>query len=327
MLITRPPTEPCGVSYPLTYCAAPLRMQTLRLSLVDMNNGVPNEAIRCFRRLYAAFTARVRAANPRLAFQLEHVQPRNLGELPSSDADLVLSSGGPGSPHDGWDQAWCRGYRSFLDGVMERAARRPDDGPAAFLVCHSYEIAVQHFQFAMMTKRPELKFAIFPSYLTPEGRRADFLRPFGDRLFVWEHRAWQAVELDARRMGAQGGALLATESRPGRSDKGEGLLGFRFGPGLEGTQFHPEADRPGVLAWIERPEHASALKDAYGNSLYHRMMKTLGDPGRLARTYALLIPGWLTERFNRLARARGLQPIAPPVQDMEEFEVDVPLAS
>ena len=302
-------------------------MQTLRLSLVDMNNGVPNEAVRCFRRLFAGFTARVRAANPRLVVTLEHVQPRNLGQLPSPEADLVLSSGGPGSPHDGWDEPWCTGYRTFLDGVMDRAARRPDDRPAAFLVCHSYEIAVQHFRFAAMTQRPNLKFAIFPAYLTAEGQQTPFLGPFGDRLFVWEHRCWQAVELDHRRMAAQGGALLATESRPGQTDKGEGLLGFRFGPGLEGTQFHPEADRPGVLAWIERPEHAEALKDAYGNSLYDRMMKTLADPGRLARTYALLIPGWLTEQFNRLARARGLRPLGPPVQDMGEFEVDVPLAS
>ena len=302
-------------------------MQTLRLSLVDMNDGVPNEAIRCFRRLLGGFTARVRAANPRLGIQLEHVQPRNLGELPSPEADLVLSSGGPGSPHDGWDERWCSSYRSFLDGVMDRAARRPDDAPAAFLVCHSFEIAVQHFRFATMTQRADLKFAIFPAYLTPAGRQTDFLRPFGDRLFSWEHRAWQAVNLDQRRVAAQGGALLATESRPGRSDKGHGLLAFRFGPGLEGTQFHPEADRPGVLAWIERPEHAEALKDAYGNSLYERMMKTLGDPARLARTYALLIPGWLTERFNRLARARGLHPLQPPVQNMAEFEERVSLAS
>ena len=303
-------------------------MQTLRLSLVDMNNGVPNEAIRCFRRLFGGFTARVRAANPGLSVQLEHVQPRNLGELPSLDVDLMLSTGGPGSPHEGWDERWCTGYRHRLDRLMDRVARRQnDDGPAAFLVCHSFEIAVEHFRFATMTPRKTRKFAIFPAYLTPEGRRTDFLRPFGDRLFVWEHRRWQAVDLDRARLEAQGGALLAFESRPGRTDKGEALLGFRFGPGLEGTQFHPEADRPGVMAWIERPEHAEALQDAYGHSLYARMMKTLADPTRLARTYALLIPGWLTERFNRLARARELQPIPPPGQSFEDFQEHVPLAS
>jgi homoserine O-succinyltransferase/O-acetyltransferase len=302
-------------------------MEPLRLSLVDMNNGVPNEAVRCFRRLLDAFAARVRAANPRLSVGLEHVQPRNLGELPSPKADLILSSGGPGSPHDGWDEPWCTGFRGFLDSILERTAQHPETAPQAFVVCHSFEIAIQHFRFAEMTRRHDLKFAIFPAYLTEEGEKTDYLKPFGERLFVWEHRRFQAVGLDAARLRAQGGALLARESRPGQTDKGEAILGLRFGPGLEGTQFHPEADRPGVLAWIHRPEHTAALRDAYGNSLLERMMKTLDDPGRLARTYALLIPGWLTSRFNRLAAERGLRPISPPVQNMSEFEAEVPLAS
>lgn len=292
-----------------------------------MNNGVPNEAVRCFRRLLDGFAARVRAANPRLTVLLEHVQPRNLGELPSKRADLVLSSGGPGSPHDGWDQPWCTRYRTFLDTVLNRAAQNPERAPMAFVVCHSFEIAIQHFRFAELTRRQDLKFAIFPAYLTEAGERADYLQTFAERLFVWEHRRWQAVGLDANRLRLHEGAVLAQESRPGQTDKGEALLALRFGPGLEGTQFHPEADRPGVLAWIHRPEHTTALRDAYGHSLLERMMKTLDDPTRLARTYALLIPGWLASRYNHLAATRGLHPIPPPVQSMSEFEASVPLAS
>jgi len=302
-------------------------MEPLRLSLVDMNNGVANEAVRCFRRLLDAFAVRVRSANPRLTVVLEHVQPRNLGELPSRQADLILSSGGPGSPHDGWEEPWCKGYRTFLDSIIERTAQQPERAPMAFVVCHSFEIAIRHFRLAEMTRRQDLKFAIFPAYVTEDGAQTDYLQPFGERLFVWEHRRWQAVALDASRLRQLQGALLARESRPGQSHKGEALLALRFGPGLEGTQFHPEADRPGVMAWIHRPEHTAALRDAYGHSLLERMMKTLEDPGRLARTYALLIPGWLTCRFNRLAAARGLRPISPPAQNMSEFEAEVPLAS
>jgi homoserine O-succinyltransferase/O-acetyltransferase len=297
-------------------------MEPLRLSLVDMNNGVPNEAVRCFRRLLDTFANRVRTANPRLTIHLEHVQPRNLGELPSRQADLILSSGGPGSPHDGWDEPWCTGYRSFLDSILDRTAQDEERAPKAFVVCHSFEIAIQHFRFAEMSRRQDLKFAIFPAYLTGDGEVTDYLAPFGERLFVWEHRRFQAVHLDTGRLRNQGGAVLARESRPGNHDKGEALLALRFGPGLEGTQFHPEADRPGVLAWIHRPEHTAALRDAYGNSLLERMMKTLDDPSRLARTFALLVPGWLTSRFNRLAAARGLRPIPPPVQSMGEFEAE-----
>lgn len=298
----------------------------LKLCLVDMNNGVANEATRCFRRLFDAFATRVRTANPGLEISFKHVQPRNLGELPDLDVDLVLSSGGPGSPLDGYGDGWCVGYRRFIDSVVERTLQNPLSAPGLFVVCHSFEITVQHFGIARMERRDDLKFAIFPAYVTEAGRRSSLLAPFGDRLFAWEHRRYQAVELDAHKLRSLGGQLLATESRPGQDDKGPSLLAFHFAPGVDGTQFHPEADRGGVLAWINRPEHAAALKDAYGNSLYERMMKTLADPARLARTFALLIPSWLTHRFNQIAPERGLRPISPPGQNMREFEDELPLA-
>jgi len=294
---------------------------SLRLCLVDMNNGVPNEATRCFKRIFDAFQQKVLEVNPGLSISLEHVQPRNLGQLPSHNVDLILSSGGPGAPTDGYEEPWCTGYRKFLDGVLEANQSGSLDAPGLFVVCHSFEIAVTHFGFARLVPRNKLKFGVFPAYVTDAGARSILFEPFDDRrLFTWEHRRYETIDLDEKRLASLGGELLATESRPGGADKGQGLMAFNFGPGIMGTQFHPEADRPGVIAWINRTEHAEALKDAYGHDLYERMMLTLKDPTRLARTYALAIPSWLEHRFNRLAAARGLKPIGPPEQDMRMFE-------
>ncbi|RYE87796.1 MAG: hypothetical protein EOO75_14035, partial [Myxococcales bacterium] len=68
-----------------------------------MNNGHPNQAMRCFRVLVEGFFAKVRAQNPDLEMTFLTVQPRNQHELPPDDCQLYLSSGGPGSPfeHDG----------------------------------------------------------------------------------------------------------------------------------------------------------------------------------------------------------------------------------
>lgn len=296
-----------------------MKPPTLKLCLVDMNNGVKNEATRCFRRLFDALVARAKAVNPGLEFHFTHVQPRNLGERPDRDADLVLSSGGPGSPFDGYDDHWCIDYRKFLDSVVERNVADPANAPGLLVVCHSFELSVTHFEVATMVKRDRLRFGVMPAYVTEAGQHSALLAPFGDRLFTWEHRSWEAVDLNEARLRELGGEVLARESRPGRNDKGRALLSFRFAPGISGTQFHPEADRAGVLAWINRPEHAAALRDAYGSSLYQRMMKTLADPNRLARTFALFVPGWLTHEFNRLAKARGLVGLPPPEQSMLEF--------
>ena len=285
-----------------------------------MNNGVPNEAVRCFRRLIESFAERARAANPGLQTPIAHVQPRNLGEKVPREVDLVVSSGGPGSPRDGYDQPWADAYRAFLDSVVDRNLAAPSRAPSVFAVCHSFEISVLHFGIAKMRARPSTKFGLMPAYITAEGMKSELFERFGDRLFAFEHRGWEAVDLDAAKLKKLGGALLATESRPGRTDKGDGLLAFRFAPGIVGTQFHPEGDKPGVIAWITRPEMAQAFKKVYGEPLYERMMKSLQDSDRLARTFALLVPGWLTRRFNRIAEERGLHPIPMPEESMEAFE-------
>jgi len=293
--------------------------ESLKLCLVDMNNGVANQATRCFRRILEAFARRVREANPGLTVELVHVQPRNRGELPPADADLVLSSGGPGSPYDGLEDAWGLGYRRFLDGVVERNLVAPALAPQLFSVCHSFQIAAVHFDIARVERREDLKFGVFPSYTTPHGQETPIFEPFEDRLFTWEHRAWHVVDLEEARLQALGGSVLARESRPGRDDKGRALTALSFAPGVVGTQFHPEADLPGVLAWVQKPENAAELTDAYGPDLYARMVTTLNDPNRLGKTFSLLIPGWLTTRFNAWAQARGLRPIGQPVEDMAAF--------
>ncbi len=98
--------------------------------------------------------------------------------------------------------------------------------------------------------------------------------------------------------------------------KGRALLALEAGPGIETVQFHPEADRPGVMNWVARPEQAAAFKATYGEVTYQAMLRTLDDPRRLARTFALVIPGWLTRNFNDLAQSRGYAPVDPPSEDV-----------
>ncbi|HLT32006.1 MAG TPA: hypothetical protein VK013_18345 [Myxococcaceae bacterium] len=293
--------------------------ETLNVCLVDMNNGVANQATRCFRRLVDAFSNRVREANPGLRVNYTHVEPRNRGTLPEGNVDLVLSSGGPGAPTDGIEQPWGVGYRRFLDGVVEANLRHAASAPQVFLVCHSFQIAMNHFRLATVEARGALKFGVFPSYTTREGEDSPLFEPFGDRLFTWEYRAFHAVGLDTARLAALGGRLLARESRPGRTDKGEALTALEFAPGIIGTQFHPEADRPGISRWVDDPSHADELREHYGEALYERMVTTIQDPERLGKTFSLVIPGWLARRFNRWAAHRDLKPIALPVEDLTAF--------
>jgi hypothetical protein len=66
------------------------------------------------------------------------------------------------------------------------------------------------------------------------------------------------------------------------------------------------------MNWVARPDQAAAFRATYGEITYQAMLRTLDDPRRLARTYALVIPGWMARHFNVLAASRGYRAIPPP---------------
>ena len=290
----------------------------LRVCLIDMNAGHANQAMRCFRGLVGAFFDRARVDNPGLPCELVEVSPRDTDVVIPRDADLYLSSGGPGSPHEGEGQPWLADYSEFLDGLVERGTRSDVDPRAYFGICFSFEMLIHHFEVAALHRRVHRKFGIMPVYPTAQGQKHPLYEPFGDRLFAFEHRNWEVIDVDERRLGALGGQVLALESRDGHS-KGRSVVSLSICPAIEGVLFHPEADRAGVMNWMARPEEAEAFRAAYGEKTYQAMLRTVDDPARLARTYALFVPGWLTRRFNALARHRGYREIAAPEHHGEGF--------
>lgn len=279
-----------------------------------MNDGHVNQAMRCLRSLVTRFFRHVHVYNPDLDCRLTEVSPRNTND-PIPDADLYLSSGGPGSPYDGDGQPWAEEYGRFADSIVESNQVGGADARGLFAICYSFEMVVRHFRVAEVAPRAERKFGVMPVYMTPEGQKHALLEAFGDRLFAFEHRNWEAIDIDASALKRLGGSVLAQESRDGVS-KGRAILGLDVAPGIEAVQFHPEADRPGVLNWVARPDQAAAFKAVYGELTYKAMLRTLDDPRRLARTYALLIPGWMVRRFNQLAPARDYEPLGPPSEEV-----------
>lgn len=278
-----------------------------------MNNGHVNQAMRCLRGLSAAFLERVRTYNPGVPCEIVEVSPRDTNAPVPTDCDLYLSSGGPGSPFDGEGEPWTVDFGRLVDGIVESVIRGGAGQRAMFAICYSFELVVHHYKLADVVPRADRKFGVMPIYTTPAGQEHPLLSPFGDRLFAFEHRNWEAVNLDQRRLDSLGGKLLARESRDGVS-KGRAILGLEVAPGVEAVQFHPEADRAGVMSWLARPEQAAAFKATYGEITYQAMLRTLDDPRRLARTHALVIPGWLARRFNAIAGYRGYNEL-PPLED------------
>lgn len=276
-----------------------------------MNAGHVNQAMRCFRGIVTAFFDRVRQKNPGLPCRVVEISPRDTNLPIPRDCDIYVGSGGPGSPYDGDAEPWFKDFADFCSWMTVQARRTDEDQRSLFGVCYTYELLVRHFEVAEVTTRDSRKFGVMPIYTTGYGQSHPLLSSFKDRLFAFEHRNWEAVNPSEKRLAELGGGLLAQESRDGHS-KGRGLLGFDFGPGIEAVQFHPEADRAGVMSWVARPEQAAAFRATYGEETYQAMLRTLDDQNRLARTFAIVIPGFLQRRFNALALARGYAEVQPP---------------
>jgi GMP synthase-like glutamine amidotransferase len=304
----------------------PAGLRELSICIIDMNSGHVNQAMRCFRTIATRFFDKVREHNPGLRCRLTEVSPRDTQNPIPRDCDVYVGSGGPGSPYDGDDMAWFSDFSGFCDWMVDEVGRPDEHQKSLFGVCYTFELLVRHYKVCEVAMRDSRKFGVMPAYTTSFGQKHPLLSPFKDRLFAFEHRNWEAVGLDEARLRALGGGVLAQESRDGHS-KGRAILGFEIAPGIETVQFHPEADRAGVMSWIARPEQAAAFRATYGEDTYQAMLRTLDDPNRLARTYALVIPGFLQRRFNALAAHRGYQPLPPPSSDdvMAAFEGDCPV--
>lgn len=310
--MTYPETSPASV--PPAESSRFASHRELSVCLIDMNAGHENQAMRCFRGIVTSFFDRVRAGNPGLPCRVAEVSPRDTNNPIPRDCDIYIGSGGPGSPFDGDDQPWFGDFGGFVNWMVDEARREDEHQKSLFGVCYTYEILVRHFGVADVSTRDSRKFGVMPIYTTPSGQKHPLLSPFRDRLFAFEHRNWEAVNENDKRIAELGGSILALESRDGHS-KGRGLLGFDFGGGIEAVQFHPEADRAGVMSWVARPEQAAAFRATYGEETYQAMLRTLDDPNRLARTFALVIPGYLQRRFNLLAGPRAYAPISAPTAD------------
>ena len=87
-------------------------MSRLRLAILDLYNGIPNQGMRCIRELAGRFADRVDS---------EVFDVRVDGAVPGMDFDIYISSGGPGDPRE-VDGKWYKAWTDWLDAVMAHNA-------------------------------------------------------------------------------------------------------------------------------------------------------------------------------------------------------------
>ncbi len=271
-------------------------MSKLRLALMDMNNGVPNQGMRGLRNITGEF---VPAKGKFPGLQVDEFDVRKQHQVPGIEYDIYISSGGPGDPRRNtkpWEQQWHK----LIDQIWEHnqtTARKK----FVFFVCHSFQMACRHFELCKVTRRKSTSFGIYPIHKTEKGKQDWLLEKLGDPYYGVDSRDWQLVEPNRKRFKEIGASILSLEKIRTHVEYERAIMAVRFSPELVGTQFHPEADPEGMKKHFSKQVYRDKVINNFSVRKYNKMMTFLDSPEAITRTYKSIIPGFLKYAIKALS--------------------------
>ena len=261
---------------------------SIRIAVLDLYEGMPNEGMRGIRQLIQEFTA-----DSHLPVTFDIFDVRLNCEVPDTDYDIYISSGGPGSPLDSEGSLWEKKYFSLIDALHEHNATHPQDKKHVLLICHSFQLYCRYYGYAKVTKRKSTSFGVMPVHKTDEGMHEPLFRSLNDPLWAVDSRDYQITDPNVAKIKNRGGALLAIEKYRPHVHYDRAVMAIRFDEAFIGTQFHPEADAPGMRMYLLREDKKDLVIQKHGEKKYWDMLEHLGDPDKIMATYHAVVPRFL----------------------------------
>lgn len=267
---------------------------TYKIAILDMNAGEPNEGMRCITMLVEDFLSKDSINGTYDTFDV-----RVNGVLPEVDAyDIFISSGGPGSPLLN-GEAWESKFLNFLDSVLSynlsyHAKKH------LFLICHSFQLACQHWDVARVTKRRSTSFGILPIFKTKSGEKEILFEGLQDPFYAVDSRDYQVIGPKEWKLDTLDGKVLCREKiRPNVSLE-RAVMAIRFSNEIFGTQFHPEADAEGMMRYFKRDDKKQLVVKKHGKKKYLDMIEHLDDDDKIMKTNHTIIPRFLQQAADTM---------------------------
>lgn len=269
-----------------------------RVAILDLYDGEPNQGMRAIHELLTALSGRL-YGQP-LTFDVFETRLR--GDLPGLQYDAYLSSGGPGSPYDGAGTRWEHDWFQWVETVWNHNDRHRGQGDQkhVLFICHSFQLMCRFFDVADVTRRKSEAFGVFPVHPTEAGKHDPLFNGLDDPFYAADFRHWQAVQPDEHRLADLGASVLALEKIRPHVALERAVMALRITPELVGTQFHPEADPPGMRRHFAKAERRRKIVTTHGEEKYHRTMHRLRAPAFLKRTHDAVIPNFLRGALTAL---------------------------
>lgn len=268
----------------------------LRIAILDLYNGQPNEGMRCLRQLINEWSE-----NHFVPTTFDEYDVRQHNQIPDISYDIYISSGGPGSPLDSEGSEWETSYFSWLSEI-ERWNSNPEQPlkKFVFLICHSFQLVCRHYGIGLVGRRKKRAFGVFPVHVTTEGQHDPLLSGLKDPFYIVDSRDYQVTAPDFERINNLDAKILCIEKYRPHVPYQQAIMGMRFNRYMVGTQFHPEADAEGMSRYLLTEDKKKTVIDNHGEEKWKSMMEQLNDPDKIMWTYSHIIPNFLSIARDQL---------------------------
>ena len=270
--------------------------RTVKVAILDLYEGAANQGMRCIRNILIEWAEQ----NDLLLYAKEY-DVRLKNELPDTSYDVYISSGGPGSPletrYEDWDISWCR----WLD-RMERWNNNPSNTQKKyiFFICHSFQLASRFFNVGLVCKRRSTSFGVFPVHMLENGADEPVFDGLKDPFYAVDSRDYQVIQPNHDMLNEMGATLLCIEKSRPHVPYERAVMGLRFNEYMIGTQFHPEADAPGMSLYLQREDKRKTVIENHGEAKLQSMLEHLEDPDKIVWTYSHILPNFLNHSIEKL---------------------------
>lgn len=262
----------------------------LKMAILDMNDGRPNQGMRCIRDIAAMYSS---------AFDIDEFDVRGKNEIPGMEYDVYISSGGPGNPLEGngvWDTAWYK----LLEDLWEFNINSTIEKKYMFFICHSFQMACNYFDLGTLAPRKSTSFGIMPIHLTKFGENDPIFSKLPDPMYAVDSRDFQLIQPDLDVFRMHGAKILALEKIRSHVEYERAIMAVRFSDEFVGTQFHPEADPIGMKIHFERAEVREKVIANFGQQKYDTMMDHIDDPDKIELTHNTILPLFIEQALDSI---------------------------
>ena len=264
----------------------------IRVAVLDMYNGEPNQGMRCIIDIINRF-------NQMVTFQIFDVRGKN--EFPDiKKFDIYISTGGPGNPLEGdgnWDLKWYDFIEQLWQWNKEQKTKKH-----VLFICHSFQMACHHFGLATLNKRKSTSFGVMTIHKTDEGTTDPVLESLQNPFYAIDSRDYQVVQPKLSIFKKKGAQIIALEKIRNHVEYERAIMGVRFSNEFVGLQFHPEADALSFVANLKSKEKRENIIAMKGKTKFRDMLEDLLDEDKIYKTNETIIPNFLRIAINDLMK-------------------------